>query len=453
MNAPAVNPQLLRLSALIDLERRARSARGAELTYLMVNDTVLVAAYQQAALWRRGELAAVSGVATIEDNGPYARFLRSVLPKSAKLAAAKIVEANAAGGDPASPIAVDATVLGIPPEEWSTWFPSQALFVPLPDPRGGLIGGLLLGRQDAFHPAEHQLLGAVAGTYGLALAAAELPRRRVTRMPSRRLWQAGTVALVAAASFIPIRASVLAPAEIVATAPFPIRAPFDGVVDGIAVTPNASVKKGDRLLTFDTTERLAKADVSDKALEIAKAEYAEASQQAFSDPQAKAKLPLLQAKVDQAQLEADYNRTMLNRAVVVAPTDGVAVFDDAHQWIGRPVALGERIMVLAEPASDALDISVPAADVVTFDRNAEVLFFPNIAPDHPARGTLASVGYAATVNPEGVLAYTARANLDATGQGLRLGLKGTAKIYGKPRPFILWVLRRPLAVVREWLSL
>ena len=199
----------------------------------------------------------------------------------------------------------------------------------------------------------------MAGTYGLALAAAELPRRRVTRMPSRRLWQAGTVALVAAASFIPIRASVLAPAEIVATAPFPIRAPFDGVVDGIAVTPNASVKKGDRLLTFDTTERLAKADVSDKALEIAKAEYAEASQQAFSDPQAKAKLPLLQAKVDQAQLEADYNRTMLNRAVVVAPTDGVAVFDDAHQWIGRPVALGERIMVLAEPASDALDISVP----------------------------------------------------------------------------------------------
>jgi hypothetical protein len=33
MNAPAINPQLLRLSALLDLERRARCARGSELTY------------------------------------------------------------------------------------------------------------------------------------------------------------------------------------------------------------------------------------------------------------------------------------------------------------------------------------------------------------------------------------------------------------------------------------
>jgi hypothetical protein len=443
LNAPAINPQLLRLSALIDLERRARDARGAELTYLMVNDTALVVSYQQSALWRRGALTAVSGVATIEAGGPYARFLKTVLPAAAKLAEA----------DPESPVPVNAAVLGLQAAEWSAWFPPQALFLPLPDPRGGLSGGLLLGRQDPFHPAELQLLGAVAGTYGLALAATELPRLRVRRLPSRHLWQAAAVAVVLAASFAPVRSSVLAPGEIVAATPFPVRAPFDGVVDTVHVTPNARVHKGDRLVSFETTERRAKAEVSEKALEIARAEYAEASQQAFTDGQAKGKLPLLRAKIDQAQLEADYNRTMLGRAVVVAPADGVAVFDDAHQWIGRPVALGERIMVLAAPVSSTLDISVPVADVVTFDRDAEVLFFPNIAPDHPARGTLASVGYASAVNPEGVLAYTARADLDTAADGQRLGLKGTAKIYGQRRPFILWVLRRPLAVVREWLSL
>lgn len=443
MNAPAVNPQLLRLSALIDLERRTRNARGPELTYLMVNDTALVVSYQQAALWRRDDLAAVSGVATVEAGGPYARFLRTVLPAAARLAAA----------DTGSPLAIDATLVGVPPAEWAEWFPSQALFLPLPDPRGGLTGGLLLGRQDPFHPAELHLLGAVAGTYGLALAASELPRRRVRRLRSRRLWQVGAVALLAAASFAPVRSSVLAPAEIVAATPFPVRAPFDGVVDTIHVTPNARVRKGDRLISFETTERRAKAEVSDKALEIARAEYAEASQQAFNDPQAKGKLPLLRAKIEQAQLEADYNRTMLGRAVVIAPADGVAVFDDVHQWLGRPVALGERIMVLAAPVSNTLDISVPVADLVTFDRDAEVLFFSNVAPDQPVRGALSTVGYAAAVNPEGVLAYTARANLDGDADGQRLGLKGTAKIYGSHRPFILWVLRRPLAVVREWLSL
>ncbi len=451
MNAPALNPQLLRLSALLDLERRTRAARGAELTYLMVNDTTDVVSYQQAALWRRGALVAVSGVATVEPGGPYAQFLQTVLPAAEKLVTR----------DAEAPFVVNPALVGVSPEAWSEWFPPEALFLPLADPRGGLSGGLLLGRQDPFHPGEHQLLEAVAGTYGLALAATELSRRHIRRLPSRRLWQAGAVLLAVAASFAPIRSSVLAPAEVVALAPFPIRAPFDGVVDAVRVTPNAAVHKGDPLLSFETTERRAKAEVSEKALEIARAEYAEASQQAFNDPQAKGKLPLLRAKIDQAQLEADYNRTMLARAEVVAPADGVAVFDDAHQWIGRPVTLGERIMVLAAPVSNALDIAVPVADVVTFDKDAEVVFFPNIAPDHPARGVLADVGYASSLNAEGVLAYTARANLEATRSdttsldtsGLRLGLKGTAKIYGERRPFILWVLRRPLTVVREWLSL
>lgn len=443
MNAPAINPQLLRLSALIDLERRARDARGAELTYLIVNDTTLVVSYQQAALWRGDETAAVSGVATIEASGPYARFLKTVLMKAARLAAT----------DPVSSLAIDAAMVGVSSAEWSEWFPSRALFLPLPDPRGGLIGGLLLGREDPFHPAELHLLGAVAGTYGLALAATELPRRRVRRLTSRRLWQAAAVLVVVGAASAPVRSSVLAPAEIVAAAPFPVRAPFDGVVDAIHVAPNARVHKGDRLISFETTEGRAKAEVSDKALEIARAEYAEASQQAFNDPQAKGKLPILRAKIEQAQLEADYNRTMLGRAEVVAAADGVAVFDDAHQWIGRPVALGERIMVLAAPVSKTLDIAVPVADLVTFDPDAEVLFFSNVAPDRPVGGTLSSMGYAAAVNPEGVLAYTARAILDSGVESQRLGLKGTAKIYGSHRPFILWVLRRPLAVMREWLSL
>lgn len=440
MNAPAVNPQLLRLSALIDLQQRAGQARGAELGYLIVNDTMQVVPYQQAALWRDGRVSAVSGVAAPEAGGPYPRWLQDVLARAVKLPA-----------DDAAVLTVDPEAVGLTPSAWTEWFPAHAVLLRLPDPRGGLSGALLLGRADPFHPGETQLLAAIAGTYGLAMAAADLPRRRVGHRTLRHWLQGAAVLAVVAASFAPVRSSVLAPAEIVAAAPSPIRAPFDGVVDAVHVTPNQPVHKGDNLLSFETTERRAKAEVASKALEIARAEFTEASQQAFNDPQAKARLALLQAKVDQARLEADYNREMLARAEVAAPSDGVAVFDDAHQWIGRPVALGERIMVLAPPSSTRLDIAVPVADVVTFEQRAEVVFFPNIAPDHPAHGSLASVGYAANVSPDGVLSYTARAALD--GDGLRLGLKGTAKIYGPRRPFILWVLRRPLAVAREWLSL
>ncbi len=443
MNAPAVNPQLLRLSALLDLERRTREVIGPELTYLMANDTALVVPYQQSALWRRDSLVAVSGVAIPEASGPYARFLKTALAASARLAAKET----------GIPLLVDAGMLGIQPDEWAAWFPPAAVFVPLPDPRGGLSGGLLLGRQDPFHPAELHLLGAIGGTYGMALAATELPRRRRRNMRLRHVLQAAAVVLLIAAGFAPVRSSVLAPADIVAAAPYPVRAPFDGVVGTVHVKPNQLVHKGDRLVSLETTERQAKAEVSDKALEIARAEYAEASQQAFTDAQAKGRLSLLRTKIEQAQLEADYNRAVLARSELMAQDDGVAVFDDEHQWIGRPVVLGERIMVLAPPSSNELDIAVPVADVVTFEPDAGVVFFPNITPDRPAYGKLRSVGYAAVVNGEGLLAYTARATLDAGSDPLRLGLKGTAKIYGPTRPFALWVLRRPLAVVREWLSL
>jgi hypothetical protein len=59
-----LNPHLLRLSTLLDLQYTAAASRKAELAYLIVNDTATIIPYQQAALWRHGKLASVSGVAS-----------------------------------------------------------------------------------------------------------------------------------------------------------------------------------------------------------------------------------------------------------------------------------------------------------------------------------------------------------------------------------------------------
>lgn len=439
MTAPALHPHLLRLSALIELEQRARAATPAELPYLMVNDTLAVVPYQQAAFWRRGRVAAVSGVASGDEGGPYHRWLARAMSAAAQLR---------------EPGEVDADRLGLDAAEWGQWFPPAAFWLPLIDRRGELRGGLLFGRQDAWYEAELQLLAAIGGTYALCLTLADQRPRRMPRWTERRrlVWGAAAVVAIAAA-MIPVRASMLAPAEIVAAEPFAVRAPFDGVVDTIHVTPNAPVHKGDVLVSLDITERRAKADVAQKALEIARAEYAEATQQAMSDARQKGRLAILQSKVEQAQVEYDYDQTMLRRASVAAPADGVAVYDDPHQWIGRPVTLGERIMVVAPPQSSDLDISVPIADVVTFDTGADVTFFPNVTPDQPWRGHLLYASYASAPSPDGVLSYQFRARLDDPQGGLRLGLKGTAKVFGPREPFALWALRRPIAIVRAWLSL
>jgi len=185
---------------------------------------------------------------------------------------------------------------------------------------------------------------------------------------------------------------------------------------------------------------------------MAREEYSDTSQQAMSDDKAKARLAMLSSKVDQEQAELAYDRDMLDRAEITAPSDGIAVFDDSSEWIGKPVALGERIMMVASPTHTQLQIEVPEASVVSFEPGSEVVFFSNLSPDQPLYGRLVFASYASTATADGVMSYAFRAALDP-GVTPRLGLKGTAKIYGPRKALVLWLLRRPIAVVREWLSI
>jgi hypothetical protein len=51
--------------------------------------------------------------------------------------------------------------------------------------------------------------------------------------------------------------------------------------------------------------------------------------------------------------------------------------------------------------------------------------------------------------PDGAFAYRLRASLPAGSGGARVGLKVTAKIQGDRVPLAYWMLRRPLAAVRQ----
>ncbi|MEJ0072243.1 MAG: HlyD family efflux transporter periplasmic adaptor subunit [Pseudomonadota bacterium] len=448
MSTP-LNLQLIRLSTLLQLEQRARKASAAELRFLMVNDTATILPYQQAALWRQtrtgGRLAAVSGAATVEAGAPYTAWLQAVL--AAIIRGPRALALHTVGPEELTPAARRA---------WAEWFPSSALWCPLESPDGELLGGLLLGREEPWRDADQLLLEPLMAAYSHAALVADLPRRR--RRPRRRLGGrrlllgAAAVALIAAA-LLPVRQSMLAPAEIVPLNPVPVRAPFEGVVNLIRVTPNAVVHAGDRLLALDTTELETRLQVARKELEIAREDYSEASQQALLDAKAKAKLPVLQSRIDQHDAEVAYSKGLLDKAEVSASIDGIAVFNDADEWTGKPVQLGERIMQLWSPSDAQIEIQVPAADVITFKPDAEALFFRNIAPDQPARAHVVFASYGTAVTPEGVLSYVFRARLDELPRDLRLGEKGTAKIYGPSQALILSVLRKPLAKLREWLWL
>jgi len=444
----SLNHQLLHLTGLLQLEQRARQVHGRELAFLIVNETTSVLPYQQAILWRPDAPSAsrvvLSGVAVAEVAAPYRAWIDQLT-------------AAVARGAPASSLhVVDRQALS--PEitdSWAEWFPRYAMWCPLKHPDGRLLGALILGRADPWIPSERQLLELLASQYGQSLALDGVRRHpllRLPRQPRRLVFATVAILWIAVGLAVPVRRSVIAPAEVVSIDPAPVRASFDGVVSAIHVVPNGLVHAGDPLVSLDRTQTQTQYDVAEKALEMARAEYGVTSQQAMNDPQAKARLSLLAGKVEQRAAELAYAKGLLDRSELVAPIDGVAVFGNAAEWIGRPVALGERIMQIASPTHTELEIEVPAADAITFETGSDVLFFSNVSPDTPIPGTLEYASYASAQTADGVMAYTFRARFDGDVQQ-RLGVKGSAKIYGSRQALALWLFRRPIASVRQWLAL
>ncbi len=138
---------------------------------------------------------------------------------------------------------------------------------------------------------------------------------------------------------------------------------------------------------------------------------------------------------------------------MTAPRDGLAIFDAKSDWVGKPVSIGEKVMTLAQPSDVALEMHLPVKDAIELKPGDEVLLFLNFSPDRPVSAVLESQSYKASPSPEGTLAYRLKAQFAQFDPSLRIGLKGTAKIYGEKAPLAFHVLRRPIGVVRSWLGL
>ncbi|MGZ5049493.1 MAG: efflux RND transporter periplasmic adaptor subunit [Methylobacter sp.] len=434
---------LLRLTLLLQLESRARQAPVEELPYVIVNETSELFPYRQALLWRKDSsgLAAASGVVGVETNSPYALWAVPMLQHLSQHLAAGLITAFSADDLPSE--------LG---KYWHDWAPEFGLWLPLPAPSGS-THVLALFRETPWNEAEVHLLSYLVETYGHALAlteAAAPPKPWKERLQDRK--RSLTIAgLVLVAALFPIRQSVLSEAEVIPHHPNMVRAPLEGIVDTFYVQPNEEVSAGQKLFSLDTAQLQSRLKVAEETRDIAQTEYLQTTQQALLDPQAKAKLAGLKSKWDQQAAEVDYLRTLLERCVVTASQAGVTVFDDPNEWLGRPVTQGEKILAVANPKAVELEIRLPMDDMIALKPGDEVLFFPNVAPHHPLAASLTYFSYRTSPTPADVMAYRLKADFSDTTDLPRLGYRGTAKLYGERRPFLLWLLRKPLRTARLWL--
>jgi len=436
--------QLTALATLLQLEKAFRNADTAEaLAYTLVNDTRGLIEFRQAALWRidSAEVSAVSGLSVIDTNAPYISWLQQ-LCKQLSLDTSGTIRPLTAE-DVESDLA----------EQWPQWLPAHAVWLPVSAYGATPQAGLLLARESAWADGELYLLEHVADTFGHAWAALA-PRPPFWKrdwLTKKRLMI--SLAVLFCLLWIPVRQTALAPASVIPAHPTILRAAIDGVVDRFYIQPNDQVARDQLLLSLEEETIKNKLTVTRKALAVAEAEYRKTAQQAMFDMDSKAQVNILKSRTEQQEAEVRSMEDWLARIDIKAPHAGIAVFSDVNDWIGKPVSIGERILMVADPGDVELEVQLPVADAIKLEPGAKVQFFLNIDPSAPISADLYFAAYQAEVTPDEALAYRLKARFKQAEVLPRIGLRGTAKVFGSRVPFVYYVLRRPLAALRQWMGM
>ncbi len=458
----SATPQTHPVLTLLELMRRVRQAASVpEQRFMLVNDTHALVPYRQSGLWVQGSgVQALSGVVQVEANAPYALWLSKVCAHlSAHQPKAQAVYAH----DLPEELA----------QAWDEWLPPSVLWLPMaaPGDEGAPTAGLIMARDNAFEAPEISLLAQWCEAWAHAWGA------KTAGQPSWRQWrrwfhgasnvaasadQAGTElakptlwrrpwvvvsALVLLVAVMPVRLTVLSPAELVPANPEVIRSPLEGVIGAFHVQPNQRVKKGQLLFVFDEALIRSKLDVARQAVATAESEYRQAAQLALTDSKSKSALAVLTGKIEERRAETEYIAEQLVRTQVFAPREGVVLFDDPSEWMGKPVSVGERIMRVAAPEDVEVEAWVGLADAIPLSSDAAVSLYLNASPLSHIKAQLRYRAHDAVQRPDGSYAYRLRATLVEPTEH-KVGLKGTARVDGERVPLIYWVLRRPWASIR-----
>lgn len=435
---------MVALSTLLMIERDVRHAESLrDLYYVMVNDVHRLVPYRHAFVWAVGEGGDVtvlqsSAVSELEANAPMVRWLNEL---AAWLTARKDKQ-------PCPILRTDT------PEPlhagWHEFAAPFGLNVPLRAPNGRVLGGIFFSGDAPWNEAQIALIDRLADACAHAWKAL-VPTAVVSLLARiRPHWRRYAIA-VAVLLLLPVRQYVLAPAEVVPVDPVVVAAPMSGVVAEIVVVPNTQVEPGALLFRLEDTDLANQLAVAQKTFDVVEAEYLKNAQDAFGCDSCRGRVPELQARMEKERAQVDWAVAQLERSRVTAPAQGIAVFSDPNEWRGRPVSVGERVMILAQPDRTRLRIKVPVADAIAIEPGTDVVFYLNINPLGSYDAQVTQTSYEATLQSDQTMAYVLSAEF--SDDAARLGLRGTAKIYGSRAPILFHILRRPTSWLRRTLGL
>lgn len=438
--------------ALLKLESESRKARNLnELGYFIVNEPRQLTRAQQIILIVTGAsgqhaVRAVSSITHVDRASPLVLWFEAM--------ASALERSNGLS----KPLEFQADAFSTDLDSIRDAYPMRnLLWVPLIDLTGAVIAGMLMTRSTPWTEHDIAIANHLASGFAMTWQAIS-PKRRSLALPARitTRWAAMTgVALIALALF-PVSMSALAPVEVAPRDPLIVTTGVEGVVDKVLVEPNAIVKHGQPLLQLADTTLKNKLEIAEREVLVAQTKYSKSAQLAFIDVRGRHELAQAQAELELKSAERNYARELFERATVKAERDGIALFADKRELIGRPVAVGEKLMEIATPGNTQFHIDLGVADTIVLSEGARIKIFLDSAPLSPLEAKLVRADYQARPRDNQQMAFRLVAQTEPRAPAdkpLQFGVRGTAQVYGDTVVLAFYLLRRPIAAARQWIGL
>ncbi len=438
-----INQLLLRVSATTSVN---------SLEFIIVNDTIHLLKYDRAYLFDMEQippkLISVSGLTEVVDSVPFVNKLEAAIgglshPENITFLTIDQIPNQSKG-----------LFQEIQSENKSSLYWLPILYDKKP------VLGLLLERwnTDQFSlPVERldMLLNRILlPAYGIAWS-------RLARKPSIKRWFAGNKGrralliggLLALLFLIRVPLRVVAPCEVVPQDPFLIRAPLDGIIKEIVVKPGEWVDKDTLLLvyeqqTWEDTFKSASMAFLEKKLDVERAAVL-----GITDEQLQNEIKILKARENKEKANLDLAKFQYQQIFVKSPSKGLVILDSPDQWRGKPIRTGEKIMTVSNPENTKIKIWIPESDNVPFDPAKTVKIVLNIASMTSFPAHVIYIANESSMSEQQIPSFIAEAAWEnPPPKDVKMGLKGSAVLYGESVSLFYYILRRPWFWVRNTLG-
>jgi len=445
---------LKNVAQLLQLEENCRNSEEIkELAYIIVNETRELVSYDQGVLisnmGNKLSVDAITDVSVVEATSPFTQWVNDVASSLVKLDNA----------DSLHVVNVSNDLNEQQQSEMKDFSPLNFLWLPLKMTRQGveIEYYLLLFKHTPWQEKEKALLKHIASSYRYFLFSLYKSNFKIWRKSRSFLSKYAKIFIIILIllMFLPIRLTVLSPLEVKAKDPIVVTSPLNGAIDSINVLPDQKVKQGELLVELENLDFKNSYNISERTFEVAKAQLHTTKQNSFIDYKLKSKIAGLAAEVKLKKAEMDFAKSQLDKTIIKADESGTVVINDPNEWVGKPVVVGEKILLIANQKKIQAQIMLPVTDAIFLNENALVKIFFDNDPLNTWHGKISQIYYEPELTPQNILSYKIIADfdqIDENGYIPKIGLRGTAKIYSDEVSLFFYLFKKPITTIRQWIG-